>query len=284
MVGILIALAVAGISLQDFLKKKYNCTESGERISIYCFNLMLVISAMIFFVPMTGGSFEINGELIFFAALFAVTYFCATFFSIRAIKEGSMSLTSLFMSYALIIPTLYGVVFRNEDFGAVKISGMALLLISLYFVSNVKKGEKISGKWFLYVILMFLGNGLCSTFQRVYQIRSGGDGKAEFMIIALGIIAIAMVILVAVTEKKVSLPKIKNGGIFAVFCGLANGGVNLLTMILAKYPASIVYPTISAGGIILTFILAKFVFREKMSVNQYIGFCIGVVSVVLLNI
>lgn len=284
MMGMLIALAVVGISIQDFFKKKYNCIESGERISIYCFNLMIVLSAMIFFVPMTGGRFDVNKELIIFAVFFAATYFCATFFSVRAIEEGSMSLTSLFMSYALIIPTLYGVIFMDEEFSGIKIAGMVLLLISLYFVSNVKKGEKISGKWVLYVLLMFLGNGLCSTFQRVYQIRSGGTGKAEFMIIALGIIAVAMVILIAVSEKRIEFPKIRNGGIFAVLCGIANGGANLLTMVLAKYPALIVYPTISAGGIILTFILAKFFFREKMSSNQYIGICIGIISVVFLNI
>lgn len=284
MMWILIILTVVGISLQGFFQKQYNCIENERRISIYSFNLMIVIAAMLFFIPQVGGEFNINGELMLYSFCFAATYFCALFFAIRAIKEGSLSLTSLFTSYSLIIPTMYGALFMNEKIGVWKIVGFVLLLISLYFVANVKKGEKVSKKWLAYAALAFLGNGLCSTVQRIYQIKSSGENKAEFMIFALLMIALSMLILIMITEKRISMPKIKNGGIFAVACGLANGAVNLLTMVMAKYPATIVYPTISAGGIVLTFLLSMLIFKEKLSRNQYIGFVTGIVAVVVLNV
>lgn len=284
MMWIFIVLTVVGISLQSFFQKQYNCNENEIKISIFAFNLMLVISAMLFFIPQIGKEFNINIELFVYSLCFAVTYFCATIFTILAIKEGSLSLTSLFSSYSLIIPTMYGALFLNEEFGGLKIIGIILLLISLFFVGNIKKGERVSKKWFAYVGLCFLGNGLCSTIQRMYQIKSGGENKAEFMVVALAIIAVTMLILVFVTEKRIPLPKVKNGGLFAISCGIANGAVNMLTMVMAKFPATIVYPTISAGGIILTFVLAKFVFKEKLSKNQYIGFAAGIISVVMLNV
>ena len=283
MMGVFILLAIIGIAIQGFFQKKYNCNTRQDKISIYSFNLMLVISAMLFFIPQIGSKFNITAELFIYSLCFAVTYFCAVIFTVLAVKEGALSLTSLLSSYSLIIPTMYGVLFLNEEFGIMKKVGIAILLISLFFIGNIKKGEKVSKKWFLYVCLLFLGNGWCSTIQRLYQIKSGGENKAEFMVVALAIIAVAMIVIVLIKEKKISLPKIKNGGMFAVSCGLANGAVNMLTMILAKYPATIVYPTISAGGIVLTFILAKFIFKEKLSRNQYVGFVTGIISVIVLN-
>ena len=58
----------------------------------------------------------------------------------------------------------------------------------------------------------------------------------------------------------------------------------MLAIVMAKFPAIIVFPTISAGGIILTFILSKYIFNEKLSKNQYIGFVTGLMSVIVLNI
>ena len=282
--GIFIIFTIVGTAIQGYCQKKYSCNSEQNKISIYSFNLMLVISAMLFFVPQIGKEFNINAELLIYSLCFAAAYFCAVIFTIFAIKEGSLSLTSLLSSYSLIIPTMFGALFLNEEFGITKKVGIVILLISLFFIGNIKKGERVSKKWFVYVGLLFLGNGLCSTVQRLYQIKNGGANKAEFMIIALVMIVVAMIILILVTEKKVSIPKVKNGGIFAIFCGLANGAVNMLTMIMAKYPATIVYPTISAGGIVLTFILSKFIFKEKLSRNQYIGFVTGIISVIVLNI
>ncbi len=284
MIGIFILLTIFGIAIQGFCQKKYNNSDERHKISIYEFNFMLVISAILFFIPQIGNEFKVNIELLVYSFCFAVTYFCAVVFTILAIKEGALSLTSLFSSYSLIIPTMYGALFLYEEFGITKKVGVVILLISLFFIGNIKTGERVSKKWVLYVVLLFLGNGLCSLVQRLYQIKSNGENKAEFMIIALVMIAFAMVVLVLITEKRVSLPKMKNGGVFAISCGLANGAVNMLTMIMAKYPATIVYPTISAGGIVLTFILSKFIFKEKLSRNQYIGFVTGIISVIVLNI
>ena len=49
-------------------------------------------------------------------------------------------------------------------------------------------------------------------------------------------------------------------------------------------PSAILYPTISAGGIVIAFLFALLVYREKLSKTQQIGYAIGVTSVVLLNL
>ena len=71
-----------------------------------------------------------------------------------------------------------------------------------------------------------------------------------------------------------------------VLNGIANALVNLLVMVLVSkgMAASIMFPVISGGGIVLTTLVAIFIYKEKLSVNQYIGLLLGTVSVVLMNI
>ena len=112
--GIFITLSILGIAIQSFCQKKYNSSDEQNKISIFEFNLMLVVSAMLFFIPQIGNEFTISFELLIYSFCFAVTYFCAVIFTILAIKEGALSLTSLLSSYSLIIPTMYGALFLND--------------------------------------------------------------------------------------------------------------------------------------------------------------------------
>lgn len=63
---------------------------------------------------------------------------------------------------------------------------------------------------------------------------------------------------------------------FGACCGIANGIVNLLVMMLtALIPTAILFPSISGGGIVLGFVLAVFAYKEKLSMLQVIGYFIG---------
>lgn len=63
-----------------------------------------------------------------------------------------------------------------------------------------------------------------------------------------------------------------------VLNGLTNYGVIKLNEV--KFPASIMFPIISAGSIILTFVCSFILFKEKLSKRQLIGASIGVVAIV----
>ncbi len=78
---------------------------------------------------------------------------------------------------------------------------------------------------------------------------------------------------------------IKAGWKEAILCGLANAIVNMLVMVLSgTMPASLLFPLISGGGILITHLVARFYYKEKLSKIQTLGFVIGLASVILLNI
>lgn len=287
---LLIIITAVCLSLQDVSKKCYSCVDADKKMGIYTYYFVSVVVTMAVFIVNLSGEIFFEPAMILYAVGFAICYFAAILFTLKAIEVGPLSLTSLIVSYSLLIPSLYGLIFLNEEISAIKIVGLVLLFISLFCVESGKSGEKVGNtvnkKWYVYVALAFVGNGLCSTLQKAYQLHSGGRGKSEFMLIALCITVIAFLILRIIhsdTEKGF-LPTRTNGGWFGVVSGLCNGIVNWLIMVLSNQPASVVYPSISAGSVVLTIITAKIFFKEKHSNIQNLSFIIGICSIVCLNI
>ena len=71
----------------------------------------------------------------------------------------------------------------------------------------------------------------------------------------------------------------------AVAAGIMNGIVNLLVMVLSGMMAtSVMFPLISAGGIVVTYIVSRFFYKEKLTKIQFAGFLTGLASIVFLNI
>jgi len=284
MVNILLLLTiVVFVSVQQVTKKAYNLKVSGGAMS---FSAASCVAALAVFLITSGGKLQFSTEFLPYSLLFALSYSVTVVTGMLAILVGPLSLTCLVTSFSLIVPTLYGILVLQEPVSTNLFIGLGLLAAALVLINLEEKGEKkITLKWAIYVILAFVGNGMCSTVQKVQQIDLAGQYKSEFMIVALIISAIAMGIFALCTEKKQILPNLKAGVWLYIICGLANGGANFLVIFLSsRMAASVMFPVISAGGIVLTFLISLFFYKEKLSKWQILGSALGLVSVIFLNL
>ncbi len=290
--ALLLILVVLGITVQHITKKMYTKRSGGGP---YTFSAIGVLAALLFFIATSGGSLHFSLAILPHAIGFAVTYSLSIIFTLLAIKEGPLSITTLITSYSLLIPTVYGLIAWNEPFSFLLLAGILLLIVSIFLIrfeglsakAEGTEGEgRLSGKWLLFVVLAFIGGGGCSTVQKGQQLYFSGAYKNEFMILALSIAFLAFLICALVSEERKSLlQNIKCGGIFASVGGLANGAVNLMVLMLStKMDASVMFPIISAGGILCATTLSVIVYKEKLSLLQKIGVLLGVMAIVVLNI
>ena len=105
------------------------------------------------------------------------------------------------------------------------------------------------------------------------------------MIFALAIVFFALAVFVFVKERREIVPSLKSGGLLMVICGATNGLVNLLVMLASPLVNnSVFFPLISAGGIVLTWIISVTLYKEKLSIKQNIGLVLGIASIVFLNL
>lgn len=278
---VLLISIIVFVSTQNILKKEYNRKTTG---GAYFFASACAFSALLFFIATTEkASFEIG--LLPYAIGFGLSYLSAVVFGVLAISCGSLSLTALINSYSLIIPTLYGLIVIKEPISLFLIVGILLLVVSLFFINKKGEDKMINPKWGIYVFLSFAGNGVCSVFQRMQQIEFIGAYKGEFMIISLTLVVIITSILTLVKERTNISVSLKKGGHLAFLCGIMNGAMNLCVMILSnKIPVSVMFPSMSAGGIIMTYIISRFFYKERLGKKQFIGFVTGILSVVFLSI
>ncbi|MBR5295987.1 MAG: hypothetical protein IKU24_05300 [Clostridia bacterium] len=273
---------ILGISGQNISKKPFTLKAKGK--GVFFFGALVSFTAMLFFV-FTGKNLDFQLSYLPYSIGFATSYAVSTLFIVLSIRYGSLSLTSLFVSFSLMLPTFYGLLFLGDPVSMGLIPGILLLAASLYLTKQ--NGEKggFSTKWLLFVFLAFCGNGMCSVVQKMQQVASGGKGKSEFMIIALAIDAIVLLALSFFKERK-DFPAFGKAAILpAIIGGALNGMVNLFVMILSgKMPVSVMFPLISAGGILVTFLIPLIFYREKFTKVQLCGYLCGVLAVVFLNL
>ena len=283
----LLFLTALFIIFQKVCQDRYNARRDS---GVFLFSGMISFFAMCFFMAVNR-DWTWSSELIIPAVAFGLSYAAATVFVVLAIKCGSLAKTTLITSYSLMVPALAGLIVLREPLGVPMLVGMVLLVLSLWLTNYRKKTadapkEKITAKWVIFVLLGFIGNGMCSTVQKLSPHFLGEDiNQNLYMIAALGLSSVVLITASFLTKETNLKATLKIGAPLALLDGLFNGAVNYLAIYLNQFiPASVMFPVLSAGEIILIVPYSLLVRREKFTAAQWVGFGVGVVSVVLLNL
>ena len=282
----LLFLTALFIVFQKVIQDRYNAKcQSG----VFLFSGMISFFAMCFFMAVNR-DWTWSSELMIPAVSFGLSYAAATVFVVLAIKCGSLAKTTLITSYSLLVPAFAGLIILREPLGLPMIAGMILLVLSLWLTNHRKKTadapkERITLKWLVFVLLGFVGNGMCSTVQKLAPHYLGADVNLTLSTIAaLGLSTVVLISASFLTKETDLKTTLRVGAPLSLFCGLFNGAVNYLAIYLNQFiPASVMFPVLSAGELILIVPYALLVRRERFTAKQWAGYAVGVVSVVLLN-
>ena len=283
----LLFLTALFIAFQKVIQDRYN---AKCRSGVFLFSGMISFFAMCFFMAVNR-DWTWSNELIIPAVAFGLSYAAATVFVVLAIKCGSLAKTTLIMSYSLLVPAFAGLVILREPIGIPMIAGMILLVLSLWLTNYRQKSVdtpkvKITLKWLIFVLLGFVGNGMCSTVQKLVPHYLGTDVNQNLeMIAALGLSTVVLITASFLTKETDLKATLRYGSPLSLFCGFFNGAVNYLAIYLNQFiPASVMFPVLSAGEIILIFPYSLLVCRETFTKKQWAGFVVGVLAVILLNL
>ena len=255
----LVILSIIGVCSQSVFKKAF----SVRRDAPFVFSVISVTSTALAFLIGAGKDFVFSWDYIPYSLGFGIAYAVSFLSFMYAIKEGSLALTSLSLSYSLVIPTLYGRIFLGEKPTALLIIGIILLLVSLYLTNYEKSDKKITLKWGIYTLLTAIGNGVCSIMIKLEQINLNFRYRNEFMVMGL-------VIVVAVSA------------VFALFKDRKSFVVCLKPII--HLPTSFVSPICSAGGILGTSAISLFIYKEKFKKKQIVGIALGTLAVITISL
>lgn len=253
------------------------------------FNQIKSTAAFLLFAVMslTSGSLLHSGTVIC-GCLYGALMCLSMWAGYRALAMGSMALTSMIVSFSVVLPTVYGFVFCNESVTALRLAGLACFAVALVFTGrkrqNEQKDRPIGARWLLYVFLTFTANGFCSIIQKVHQNRYGPQTCTAFMFWAM-LLCFAVFTVIGLKKSPPRRLIAVRGKRFGVLSGLANAAVGYLTIRLAgAESASVLFPAISAGTILGTLAVGIVLFGEKPNRNHLVAILCGIAAVVMLKL
>ncbi len=280
-VAVLVFTVTQSASTKLYQKYKGNVSTFNAFKSIFAFVPFLLAAAF-------GFSFHLPTVLT--GCVYGILLSVSMFSGYNALQYGPMALTSMIVSFSVAIPVLYGFLI-GEEIGIFKIIGLCLLVFAIVAVNADKKQEKNKSnrrKWLFYVFLTFFANGFCSVTQKIHQNLYSSEYVKEFMAIAMLVCSIVFLILPLFKKQdaaKEPAAAFKKSDLFGVLAGLCMAAANFFTTALVNSEnASVLFPAISAGTLILTLFCGLCVFKEKLKINHYIAMLAGICSVIFLKL
>ena len=253
------------------------------------YNMLMLSSVFVCWLVMYlfDRSFDIG--VIPYALIFALGYTVCIYGTIKALKTGSVMLTSLFGQVSLIVVSIWGFFFWGEDFTWLTGIGLLFTVVSLWlclYNGRSKAGNRLNFKYIVYLAMVLFGNAGCSIAQRTQQIKFDGKYGNFLMVVATGVSLIAFVVLYLRSDKRDSKVIAKGSWYLPAASGALNVLLNLFVIILAtsKLSPSLIYPTLAVGSLIVTTIVSLFIFKERMRWWQWVGVALGVAATGILSI
>lgn len=274
--------------IEGLMIKKYNSRYGdGGFVTV----AMIAFFSMLFFAVTDRDGFGFTAELIPYCIVSGTLFAAASFMTAVALGCGSFVLTNLFLSYSLIIPTGYGLIFLNESANPLTYIALAMMAVSIFF-TQAKDGapkddtkRKTTLAWVVSLALSVICAGLFSVMQKLQQVRFKQSFDNEFMMMTLGFSAAMLFTIGIIKEGRHVFGTLRRGGGYALIAGLSNGATNLLNLTVnAMIPLSVAAPSRSGVTIVTSFLISLFVFGEKLSPRRTCGVIIGMAALILLNI
>lgn len=267
-------------------------SSKGEiNVNIFAFNAVQNISGVLLMLVMSGFNLKLHQTTIYFSLAYAVFYLVGMISDYKALSSGPLALTSVICSYAIVIPCFYGLIFLNESFGFVRIAGIIMLLVSMLLINKKEENKKTADKkWPFYVCVSFVCNGGMLVINKMHQTYFPDQYQNELVAFALAAAFIVFLVIMIANALKNRIENLEDREktavkpIYAFFAGLCVAAMQYVCLfVAARVDAMIMFPLDAIYGTLFSVLASWFMFKEKFTVLQIVGICIGVLSVILLN-
>lgn len=283
--------AVVLLALQFSTNKAYSIRCGSTASASLTFTtiagfLSAAVSLLIAFA--TGEGFSVT--LYSFVMAFLVAVFCCTytFIGFKIMSLGNMSVYTMFLMLGgMLLPYLFGVFWLSEDVSVWRVIGVLLLVFSLAFPVIAKNKEGKSSAVFIVLCLaVFVLNGCVSITSKIHQINETYEtiGSASFSCISNainGVIsACGLAVMNAKNKKSESFKEFqgkiaanKKAAALIVTANAACNGVSYMLQLVSagKLDASVMYPMLTGGSVVLSALAGFVFFKEKPDRISFIG-------------
>jgi len=212
-------------------------------------------------------------------------------FNLMAIttQRSGLSVVSVATKMSVVIPVLFGLLYYNENLGAIKLFGIGIALIAVYLTSN-KSDQRtvINRKLIVLPILVFVGSGIIDTSIKFLEDAyvANNDVPLFSAIIFLAAAIIGFIIIIIQVMSGSFKFEFKN-----VIAGICLGVPNYFSIyFLVKtlrsdiLESSGIFAINNVSIVTLSTFAGIFLFKEKLIRKNWIGIGLAILSIILISI
>ena len=288
MIGFLLILLFSVLNLGESIAVKEYAKRHGSGGMLM--NAVIALFSALFFLVTDKGGFYVPEGMLPFALINVSLYAAGFYLTFVAFRIGPYGLTSLISRFSLAITVVYGIIFLKEPTSVLTYLGFAFIIFAMFLINHKGKSEKseegrISLKWLVCILTSVVANGFISILTRMQQIRWNDACSNEFQVISIGGCFIVLTVLGLITDRDKLKDVLKHGSLYGAAAGIFNGAKNFTILAVYLYlPISIVGSLQTGLGLVLAYIVAILIYKEKYTILQKLGVLAGALAVVLLAI
>lgn len=232
-----------------------------------------------------SGNSAFSAEASFgFAALLAIgagiLQFAAIFVLQTSTARNGSAVTVTFNKAGLIIPVLLSMVFFQEMPSLLQSTGILLSVLSIVLIYlNKESLGVVTSMTFLFGTMIF--GGLCDFVSKVYEYYGSKPGENLFLMYLYLFSAIIALFVMMKNNRKITTRELGYGAASGVVIQL---GAKFLLKALGALPAFVVLPIFSVGTILTVNLVTILLFKEKLTVRQYLAIFLMVIACIVLNL
>lgn len=201
-------------------------------------------------------------------------------------QKGGLSVMSIANKMSVVIPILIGVVLYKEDLGILKIVGVLLALLGVWFTS-VKKGvDKFDKRLWYLPFLIFIGSGIADSvinhMQTFYVPQNELDVFSTSLFFFCGLIGAVVYIIRWITGGLTFSMKSVVGGLILGVPNYFSIYFLLKALSQPEYETSLIFSVNNLLVVLLSVVLGVVLYKEKLIKQNYLGIGMSVLAIVLL--
>lgn len=270
---LLVLLADFGYSTSFALQNLYQKKEGNTIASGLLYNMIVGAVATVLMLVVCGFAPQFTPFSLGISIIQTALLTAYTMIGFYILKKGGMAFYTMFlMSGGMLVPYVWGVMFLDEELTLLRSIGVIAITIAV-IMTNYGKTKTTKTVLALCVLVFFI-NGLTGVFAKIHQIEKVYATIGEFDLVfwsALFKFAVCAVGYFIMKNKSTHGTKLKSASSFTavVFASLATTMAEFINLVSAsKLPASVLYPMITGGTIIISSLFGAVFFKEKLSKTQ----------------
>lgn len=194
-----------------------------------------------------------------------------TYASIQAFAVANLSMYSMFaMLGGMLLPYVLGICLGEE----LKLTGMlCCLLITVSLLLTVEKGHAKKGALKFYLLVFFL-NGMSGVLATLHQGHEAAVSSNAYLFLGRTMTVIICLVSLLLDKNRSFTISLKAVGFSVGYALFSCGGNLLLLLALLHVPASVQYPIVT-GGVIVLSALVDLLRKEKVTPKTWIAVAIA---------